>query len=90
MGLINRAQILADRIDKYRNNLPIMSLSSYLMFMGIVFFISGLMLFIYCVWFKISIFRTDVISCPLFYLVEGFVLFFLYFLSRTGKYPFNK
>lgn len=58
------------------------TLDVYLLFVSLVFLLSGLMLFVYCVFTAVPIYRLDVLSHPLFYLGVGFTVLCCFILQR--------
>jgi len=74
MKIIDRAQALQDKIDKKISDLPELSASTYLQFIGVVFIVTGIGLFMYCRLKNINPFETQILSSPIFYLIQGFVL----------------
>ena len=61
-------------------------LCDYFLFVSLVFFISGFSLFMYVFLFGYNILELDVLSSPLFYLVNGFM--FMVFFVLQKRYCF--
>jgi hypothetical protein len=49
----------------------IINLDQYLLLVGLVSLVTGLLLFVYCVLGQVSILRVGVMGNPLFYLILG-------------------
>ena len=71
--IVERARILQENIDSRIDKIPVVSFSTYLKFCSIVFFVSGLGLFMYCFMSGVHPLSTQVLSSPFFYLIMGFV-----------------
>jgi len=83
MSIIDSAWELQYRIEDRISKLPELSLSTYLQFISIVFIICGLGMFMYCMLSNVNPFELQVLSSPIFYLVEGFVLIGLYYIVKN-------
>ena len=80
---MDHAWNLQHRIDKKIASLPELTLESYLFYVVLVLFLLGFGLFIFCLLFNINIWATNIVSCPLHYLVLGMGFFVLYLYIKT-------
>ena len=80
---MDRAWGLQHRIDKRIADLPELTLESYLFYVVMIFFVLGFGLFIFCLLFNINPLATNIVSCPLHYLVLGMGFFVLYLYIKT-------
>jgi hypothetical protein len=86
-SIINRAQVFQDKIESRIRGLPVLSLGTYLFFLGMVFLFSGMGLFFYSVFFGVNPWLCQPTSSCFFYLVMGFLCFFVWignkYFSKT-------
>ena len=61
-------------------------LKEYLLFTAVVFTLMGVMFTVYCLLLGIHPLSLDVVSCPLFYLLLGFIIWMVYIVL----YHYNK
>ena len=75
MSIVSRAWQLQHYIENKTVNIPQCSLSTFLFFMSLVFFLAGFMFMVFCFLYGIHPMELQVMSSPVFYLVMGLVLF---------------
>jgi len=79
--IIDRAWDLQYWIEERIWPFPIVKLHIYFLFITIVFFITGYVLLMYCFLINQNIFELAVLSCPIFYLVQGTFFCLIYVFS---------
>lgn len=83
--MIDRAWDLQFRIEDRINGFPVLTFEGYLFYVVFVLFVLGFGLFIYCLLFNINIMSTNVVSCPLHYLILGMGFFVLYLYVKINN-----
>lgn len=82
---MDRAWSLQHRIEKRIAVFPELTLEGYLFYVVMVLFVLGFGLFIYCLLFRINPLSTNIISCPIHYLVLGMGFMFVYWYVKTNN-----
>lgn len=82
---MDRAWVLQHRIENRISGFPVLTFEGYLFYVVMVLFVLGFGLFVYCLLFRIDPLSTNIVSCPLHYLVLGMGFFVLYFYVKTYK-----
>ena len=86
--IVSKAQDLQNRIESKFKGKELKE-KDYFLFLTIVFFITGFMLFVYCILSGIHPLLTDILSSPVFYLIMGSMFSFCYVLKKKHL-PKNK
>jgi hypothetical protein len=81
-NIIDKGWVLQHRIEARFSKLPVMSFGTYLFFLSFVFLISGGLLSLYSFVFNINPWLCQPMSSCFFYLVMGFILFFVWLGSK--------
>ena len=71
-GMINKAWKLQYRIEKRIRKIKPLSNEEYFFFLTFIFFITGILMFVYSIMFGVNIVDLHLYSSPLFYLLIGF------------------
>jgi len=82
MTLTDRAWALQHRIENRIATLPSLSITTYLQFIAMVCFITGMGMFVYCILCDVNILVVSVYTNPLFYLALGFTTFMFFLLEK--------
>jgi hypothetical protein len=94
MSLVGRARVLQYRLEHRIHLLPVLSMKSYFQFLFLVFFIVGVMLFLWLLLVPVSydgITQVNVFAKlkwyddPLFYFGLGLVCFVMFLYARFSK-----
>jgi len=82
--MIERARILQERIDKKKAAIyNRVTIKHYFFFLAFVFFITGMMLMVYCLMKKIHPLALQDLSSPILYLGIGMECFIGYIFTRN-------
>lgn len=82
MGFISRAWQVQEQIESQIASWPKLTLSTYLQFISMIFFIAGFGMFFYCILTKTDIIEVIHFHNPLFYLIMGFISFCFFLIER--------
>jgi len=82
--ILNKAWELQHRFEKRFSNMKPLEFREYLLFVAVICFIMGFVLFFYCVLLNINIFTVQIMENPLFYLVLGVIVYVLYLIERLS------
>lgn len=94
MNLVDSARVLQHRIEHRLHLLPVMRMSTFFQFLFLVFFIVGILLFLYLLLVPVSydgVVRVNVFATlkwyddPLFYFGLGLVCFVMFLYARFDK-----
>ena len=77
-NMVNSFIVLQMRIENRIHGLPTMCFGTYIFFVTMVFMFSGVMLFFYTSFMGVDPFDCQVLSSYVFYLVIGFICFFIW------------
>lgn len=84
MSLMDRIWKYQHRIDSWRSSLPVLSQRGYFQFLSIIFFIMGVLLFLYCFVKGINPLLQQDLSSPLLYLGLGLLCSLCFLLSHQN------
>ena len=88
-NMVNKMRDVQTLLDSRIHGLGVLSLNGYLFFVSSIFLITGFMLFFYSILMGVNPWYCTVTSSCIFYLVMGFLLFFVfsfsYFRSKQKK-----